>query len=274
MLTFNTLLRSENIDPADVRLARHQDSRFPDRPTPYELWRLDDGRFDAYQQIQGRKVFKVGGWLASFVVTPANDTLFVGLYSVDGIGIVPPGIKCPIALDARDVTGCTMYDIKPSSRLGRYSGLLVIDWGMGYRSWVQLAKNQDKPVLEIRKAIIEPNFPGFRDFQWDVSKIETIPFSWREALRAVNGIYVLVCQETGKQYVGSAYGYDGLWGRFVDYAKNGHGGNVELKRRGAACYQVSVLEVIPPTASFEDIMKAENAWKEKLGSRKHGLNEN
>lgn len=90
----------------------------------------------------------------------------------------------------------------------------------------------------------------------------------------MNGIYLLVCHETGKQYVGAAYGQDGLWGRFLEYTRTGHGGNLELLRRGSARYQVSVLEVIAPTASQEDVTKIESAWKDKLRTRNHGLNEN
>jgi hypothetical protein len=43
MLTFNAILRHEGLDPAGIRLARHQDTRRPGRPTAYQLWRADDG---------------------------------------------------------------------------------------------------------------------------------------------------------------------------------------------------------------------------------------
>lgn len=274
MLTFNTVLQCEGIAPASVRLVRHQDNRYPGRPTPYALWRAGDGRFNTYQRIQSRNVFSVGDLLAVFVATPVNDTLFVGMYAVDGIGAVPEGAMCPIAQQDEDVTDCHFYDLRPDDRLGRYHGLLVIDWGAGFRSWVQRAERQDKPVLEIRKVITDPAFPGFREFRCDVGEVEAIPFGWREALRSVNGVYVLVCQDSGKQYVGSAYGQDGLWGRLIEYARTGHGGNAELRRRGPARYQVGVLEVMPKTASLEEVIRAEGHWKDKLGTRLHGLNEN
>ena len=57
--------------------------------TPYNLWRAADGRLETYQRIQRRKVFDVGGLLASFVVTPSDETLFVGLYRVNNIAIAP-----------------------------------------------------------------------------------------------------------------------------------------------------------------------------------------
>jgi hypothetical protein len=89
MLAFNTILRHENINPRDVRLVRHQDTRRPGRPTPYNLWLAKSGRLELYQRIQTRRVFLVGGLLATFVVTPNGETLFVGFHSVDGCGTAP-----------------------------------------------------------------------------------------------------------------------------------------------------------------------------------------
>ena len=95
MLTFNTILRSEGVDPTKVRLVRHQDNRAIVSCTPYNLWRAGDGRLELYQRIQRREVFEIGSTLASFVATPADETLFVGLYHVDGIGVAPPAPLTP-----------------------------------------------------------------------------------------------------------------------------------------------------------------------------------
>jgi hypothetical protein len=118
---------------------------------------------------------------------------------------------------------------------------------------------------------VEPPFPGFSRFRWDVAEISTVPLSWQAVLKSVKGVYLLVCKETGKQYVGSAKGEESLWGRFLNYAMTGHGGNIELKRRGPHRYQVSVLEIVN---SDIDIESLEAAWKERLLSRAFGLNEN
>jgi hypothetical protein len=269
MLTFNAVLRHEGIDPKVVRLVRHQDKRRAGRPTPYNLWRANDGRFETYQKIQGRKVFDVGNILASFVVTPSNQTLFVGLYSVVGIGRAPPGIVDPIG--QHDVSGAQFYDIRFDQRLDDLAGRLIIDWGDGFRAWVQRAGRRDKSVLEIKREITDPQFPGFTGFCWDVDEIASIPLTWQEILKSVKGVYLLVCKETGRVYVGSAKGEESLWGRFVEYARTGHGGNVELKRRGHGSYQVTVLEVVNSDTGIERI---EAAWKKKLLSREFGLNEN
>lgn len=76
MLQFNTLLMEEGIEPADVRLVRHQDTRHgKGHLTPFDLWRANDGRFELYQRIQGREVFGSANYIAAFVATPRNETL-------------------------------------------------------------------------------------------------------------------------------------------------------------------------------------------------------
>src|SRR3954467_11479487 len=90
MLSFNNLLVLEGIDPTEVRLVRHQDSRLgPGRL--YEAWRNDRGAFENYQSVQSRDIFPVGDLLASFVVTEARKTVFVGMYRVDDVGTCPRG---------------------------------------------------------------------------------------------------------------------------------------------------------------------------------------
>lgn len=269
MLTFNALLRHEGIDPKQVRLVRHQDNRSSVNCTPYNLWRAGDGRLETYQRIQKRQVFEIGSLLATFVATPANDTLFIGLYRVDGIGTAPLGTIDPVV--QADRAGLNLYDIRREERLSDYAGLLVIDWGKGFRAWVQRADFKDKVVLEVRKEAKEESFPGFTQFCWDIDQIATVPLIWQAVLKSVKGVYLLVCKETGKQYVGSAKGEESLWGRFLDYARTGHGGNVELRRRGSKGYQVTVLEVVNSDTGIE---RTEEAWKKKLMARQFGLNRN
>ncbi len=57
MLTFNAILRHEEIEPRGVELVRHQATK-PGRPTPYQLWRASDARLEIYQRIQSNKAFK------------------------------------------------------------------------------------------------------------------------------------------------------------------------------------------------------------------------
>lgn len=271
MLTFNDLLTLEGVDPKQVRLVRHQDRRL--RPGRlYEVWRNDRTGFEAYQGTQSRDVFPIDAFLASFIVTDAEKTVFVGMYRVDSVGSCPTGTTD--ALLNIDVSGQFRYELQPLEGLSDYRNRLVIDWGAGTRAWVQRAANQPKPVLEIAEQS-EPRFPGFRSFHRLVDDIPTLPSGWQQVLRSVKGVYLLVDIETGRQYVGSAKGADSLLGRWLQYAADGHGGNLGLKevaKTHRRSYQVSVLEVVDENTPDETIEQIESFWKSKLLSREFGLN--
>ncbi|MEX3777687.1 GIY-YIG nuclease family protein [Pseudomonas sp. MYb118] len=272
MVTFNFFLSSKGLDLSRVRLVRHQDQRAERGKTPYDLWVADDGRFEQYQAIQNRDVFGNAGWVASFVATPLNETLFVGLYRVVGQSLVPAETRDPVT--GEDVSGLLWYDMQPDDSLDDYKGRLVIEWGPGLRSWVQRADNQDKKVLEMRRVAIEPPFPGFGSFRWPVRELTSIPVSWRTALSVVRGVYALTCLKTGKLYVGSAYGEEGFWGRWLEYLSTGHGGNIGLKALEEHEFQVAILEVSSSAAGATEIIAREGEWKEKLLTRRFGLNIN
>lgn len=272
MIGFNALLRDAGIDLATVKLVRHQDARASRGRTPYDFWLADDGRLDLYQRIQSKDRFNGAAYIASFVGTPSGDTLFTGLYSVDGKGIAPAGLLDPVT--GEDVGGLHLYEMTKAEALSEYVGRLVIDWGPGMRSWVQNAANQDKRILEIRRQVGEPPFPGFMAFQTEIGALATTPRSWQTALSAVSGVYLLVCLRTGQQYVGSAYGSGGFWARWGEYAATGHGGNEGLKMDPHTEYLVSILEVAPSSATIDDIIALEGRWKDKLLSRRFGLNRN
>ena len=270
MITFNSILGNEGLEPTDVKLVRHQDTRHA--ITPYQLWVAGDGRLEIYQSYQRRLAFDGAAYIASFVATPLNETLFVGLYCVKGVGRVPRGRIDPISGD--DVGGLHRYRLELTEYLTDYRGRLVIDWGPGFRSWVQRARRKDKAVIEIRRVATDPPFPGFMEFRERVSNLVTVPQSWRTALSSVGGVYLLVSPETGKQYVGAAYGDGGFWGRWEQYVRIGHGGNVRMRQVPPADYQVSILEVVPSSATFDDVMALEASWKRKLLTREFGLNAN
>lgn len=273
MLTFNDLLSLEGVDPLKVRLVRHQDNRVkPGRL--YEAWRNARPTFERYQSVQKRKLFDVGDLLASFIVTEARKTVFVGLYEVAGIDTCPIGTVD--VLIGHDVSGYNGYDLHLLEQLSDHTDKVVINWGAGTRSWVQRAANQPKPVLEIAEQY-EPRFPGFREFIRPIDDIPTLPSGWQQVLRAVKGVYLLVDTESGQQYVGSAKGADSLLGRWLEYADGGDGGDVRLKssaRLGRRSYQVSVLEVVDGNTPDDTIEQIESYWKSKLLSRQFGLNAN
>lgn len=275
-LRFNALLAACGISPDEVRLLRHQDSRSSKGRTPYELWRDDRPSFDIYQKGQsfGNRSKLRGSYWASFVVGPAGETLLAGFYRSRYLGLNEVERPWPHTVGSDPVGTCDVYELLEDERLNDLSGRLVIAWGDSERAWIQRADNQDKLILEIREGFREPSFPGFGRLLSSLSKVDAFPASWKSALSSSRGVYLLTCPRTREQYVGSAYGTDGFYGRWLAYTQTGHGGNVGLKSREPADYQVSILEVAGSVSTVEDILAMEILWKRKLQSLEMGLNRN
>jgi hypothetical protein len=278
MLKFNTLLEANQIDPRDVQLVRHQD-RGSTGITPYSLMCNAPEQFDQYQSIQGRAVFR-RKLLASFAATPSAETMFVNLYAVGPLQRNSAPEVCPVKTKLFEPGRLWKYALTLDIRLSDFSKRLIIDWGEGYRSWVQRSDRRDKTVLEIRRRFSEPPFPEYLDFKTHLQEIQTLFAAWKDALRRAKGVYLLVDQENGGQYIGSATGEHGFLGRWLAYAKDGHGGNVTLKLRNHKNYVVSILETAGSSMDRNTILMREVFWKEKLGSRadrlgdEFGLNAN
>lgn len=272
MLGMNRLLLDSGVPLEKIRYVRHQDGRYGKDNTPYALWALADGSFERYQALQSRNVFEACDWVVSCVVTPLGETLFVGIYEILHKGFAESGVKDPMT--GKSAEGHFLYEMVLDERLRDLIGRLVLDWGPGTRSWVQRADNKDKPIIELRRSAIEPPFPGFEDFIHPISQLASVPVSWRAALSAVSGVYLLTCRKTGRHYVGSAYGAGGFWARWEEYLLTGHGGNVGLRMLDSHDFNVSILEVASSIASESAIINAESVWKAKLLSREFGLNRN
>ena len=76
-------------------------------------------------------------------------------------------------------------------------------------------------------------FPGVNNIRISLTEIRALDtrkrLDWINALNHQKGVYLITDKKTGKKYVGSAYGAEGLWQRWLAYCyTGGHGGNVEL----------------------------------------------
>lgn len=271
MLTFNDLLESVGISPTQTRMARHQSKRGELGVTPADLWRKGDGSFKRYQDFQSEDRFRDAKYIAAFVPDSFGETLFVGLYRVLSKSIVTnPSLTCPIS--GHSVLDHQFYETERVEALDAFIGKVVVEWGPAHIAWVQRADRQPKDILEIRKIITEPDFPGYIDFISTIHTLADVPSSWQSNLSNARGVYVLVSLKNGKHYVGSATGSDGFWGRWMDYLKNGHGGNDGLQMTADADYQVTILEVAASSASVSDIVYLEHHWMRKLMTTTYGLN--
>ncbi len=106
--------------------------------------------------------------------------------------------------------------------------------------------------------------------------------SWKNTLSRQQGVYVITNTDNGKLYVGSATGRNGIYQRWQDYIRDGHGNDTGLiaivKQHGLEYVQThfryTLLEHYDFTVPKDVVLARESYWKEALDTRKHGYNGN
>ncbi|WP_377847199.1 GIY-YIG nuclease family protein [Bosea sp. UC22_33] len=275
-LAFGDLLDVAGLDRGSVRLLRHQENKHTAHRSIYAVWRDNRQAFEAYQATQAisdEPKLRAPLW-ASFVALPGRQTLFIGMYSAGLDGLLREDRTHPITGATEEAETCNFYSLAPRPELAGYAGRLLIDWGAGFRSWIQRADSAPKRIVELRPTFSEPPFPGFQNLVINLSEIGALPSGWVTALASTRGIYLLTCPQTREQYVGQASGATGFMGRWREYFSSGHGGNIGLKSRDPSDYQVSILETLGSSATLDDLFRSEQLWKRKLQSQEMGLNRN
>lgn len=131
------------------------------------------------------------------------------------------------------------------------------------------------------------DFPGYDNVRLSYEQLSLIisqhKRDWVSALENQKAVYLITDNKTGKLYVGSATSANGmLLQRWSEYAANGHGGNILLKKlvdeQGFDYiknnFQYSILENYNAKVDDSIIFKRESWWKETLQSRNFGYNAN
>jgi len=157
-------------------------------------------------------------------------------------------------------------------------GRLVIGWPAPRNWWVHGRTAAAYPLLEIADNRPVP-FPGFDSLVLAYPMLQAVMreyryIAWRTALASVVGIYLITDTRDGRHYVGKADGVENISQRWGAYARDGHGGNVELKGLNPDSFRFSLLRVFDPSTPTHVIDAAERHFKEALDSRAHGLNRN
>ena len=170
----------------------------------------------------------------------------------------------------------------------QFGGRVLVDWGvMAAQRWLQWFKN-DKNIIQIDEGIIRMMIPfkTYNDVLLDFKELKNIVDTdnaeWREKLKAVNGIYGISDKSNGRLYVGSAYGEEGIWGRWKDYAETkGHGNNdmlVDIIKQNPDYawdnLQWFILETFSLDVTDAYAVERENLYKLKLCTRRFGYNKN
>lgn len=231
------------------------------------------GTFEEWQSWQNKRNFQ-RKYIISLIQLPASDQWLLG-------GVFN-SLKCEYIEEQK----CYHYSTRELPDFKEFTGRLILSFKRtGRQSYLYLEKLVDKIIVsELKsKKITIQKFKGYDNTLISKHELDIIVkqniSSWESALANVAGVYLITDTANGKQYVGSATGKLGIWQRWSEYSKNGHGGNKELKKilnqKGEEYsnnFQYSILEIADTHSSTEDILKRESFWKDVLCSRSFGYN--
>jgi hypothetical protein len=266
-----------------VLLVRHYHDKL------YEM--NQKGLIEEYQSFQSKPAFIDCKYIVTFLGGEKNSGIFWGVYLNEGIRKLDElpeysgGLK--LYCNPQDKTKDFYLMLKCLPEFERFKNRLVIDWVVP-RGWYNtFGEVKSKPVLKLLPDNFVKNFPGLMSVKLNFPELKTIienPESndeWYNSLTRLQAIYLILNKKTGLQYIGTTYGENGLWQRWESYVKGDKtGGNkefIKLKEENELFYkdfQFSILEVLSKTADQKYCSEKETLWKEKLGTRAHGLNKN
>ncbi len=234
------------------------------------------GEFKKWQEYQNQQNFKCDQIL-SIIHLGGTDWLFAGIFHVDGVTKKSKNDKTWFEYMTTELPG-----------LESLTGRVIVSFNKDFRNSYIWGEKYGTSlfVKEIKKERMTiGDFPGYNKVILPFNTLKLVVRqrieTWKTALENVAGIYLITDKENGKQYIGSAYGDEGLWQRWCRYTENGHGGNKELRdllvKEGESYinnFQFSILEVIDLNESKDYIISRECHWKDILLSRQFGYNDN
>ena len=279
--------RNDEFDAADkkrVRLIRHKDNRKVKiidgkeyTNSLYNIYLNDNEVFMNYQSEQVKKRFMDVDYIVAFIGEEGVSSRFVGVYR--NLGLIKE------IGDYNDEV-LAKFDFQEVGGFGLLKERVIIDWRNPV-SWLQNYINE-MPVVRIDRGLKEDNIPVFSRFEdvlLDYNQLfrifDTNNIEWKSKLESCNCIYLILDKSNGKQYVGSTYNKQGIWGRWAQYAATGHGGDKDLKplleadpNYARKNFQWCILETLPLKILEEHAIDRESLYKRKFGTRDFGYNNN
>ena len=245
---------------------------------------ISNDQFDFYQAYQFKPIFDNTDWILTFLADKGKRAIFHGAYEVLGTTelVVPDDYPHP---EHFNELKNFQYDLQRDKSFDIFQNRLVINW-TSKRHWHTLHKPRRNDIIEFLPDGYVCDFPGYNNIDLSYQELSAIVNNptphrvWHQNLKNIKGIYLILCTKTGKQYVGSATGKDGIWSRWHDYTVDGHGGNNGLighlnQHPDAASYfQFSILETFSAGTAKSIIIAREHQIIKHLGTDKFGLNHN
>ena len=260
------LLKFDNLENVKIRF--NQQNNFDFDPIKFfkeDKQRLLNGHFHNYSK---RKSYRKGDIVVGFAKIENDKWLLfdVSLITKD--------------LNKYDAVG---YKYETLPQYEKFNGRLVIKFHNKSQNLIRRAEsviNECEVVQILEDTFDNDIFPGYENvnISWqDLSRVVEKE-TWRTALKNQKGVYLITDISNGKMYVGKASGEDMILGRWQSYIKNGHGGNIELKKLSfdhiKTNFKYSILDIYKSTIDDKIISDRETWWKNNLLTRIFGYNKN
>lgn len=274
LLFLNDLL---HLDAAELANTKVRFNQWNGQTNPMEEYKKDPDKINNQWFLWRAKVryFNVGQIAICFLQLAKDTWLLTTIKRVTKeLGII----------DGINYEGDEVEQFKP------YYGRVIIKYHKAHQTQcIYASRAIDKmEVVQILPSLFDgEDFPGYDKVRLSFSQLETIinrnKRDWIAALENQKAVYLITDTHNGKQYVGSAYGENGmLLQRWRNYIQSGHGGNKELvgivEDVGfdyvKEYFQYSILENYNARVDKHIILQRESWWKETLCTRKFGYNAN
>ena len=242
----------------------------PDDPMRHYLWK-------------GNKAtgFKVGTKVIGLIRLAGDNWLLTHILEIKAVNDVPIGAALPTIDEQLNY----WYNSEPMEKFTKFFGRVIVNFHNTSQNLIRRPETviDAMEVVEIlSNNFSDRDFPGYANVTITWSQLHQIISrnnrEWRTALQNQKGIYLITDTHSGKQYVGSAYGEEMIWGRWQAYVLTGHGGNEALKKLPFEYikqhFQYSILEIADGKSSDQYIFERENWWKQALLTRTFGYNMN
>ena len=197
-----------------------------------------------------------------------------------------------------DFTKCE-YDVAEAVRLEKYNpyfSRLTVEWKNAPQNFFYVKEDIINSIcvneiLPRDYREIDEEFCGYENVSKSYKALKNVidKPKWKEALSNVYGVYVLTDKKTGKLYIGSATGDEGIYSRWKTYLDSGYDKEnkdypnkklKELVQKGTIKYIqenfiYSILEIFPKNDIGKGkALERESYWKKVFHSREVGYNDN
>lgn len=227
----------------------------------------------------------------NFIQVDLHKWLFVGAYDIHETASLTHINTKGISFNYANASRLPEYD--------KFLNRIILNWSNKPQQFFYTSHDivNNIELSEIcAKSYFEQDteFPGYENLSksYEELKIHWNNKSWKDQLSSIYAVYLITDIKEGKLYVGSAYGIEGLYGRWSTYLKDGYDKdelednkypNIKLRNlvtnKGITYiqknFQYTILEIFSKTElGKKQALEREKYWKFAFKSKENGYNAN